>query len=60
MIGQLKFLLIYFFKAVFLLNSSYLEAVVIPDKNETDFIAQYHHSVKHPMGKIKKLVKGER
>jgi hypothetical protein len=34
-----------------------LEATVIPIKNETDYIAQYHNGVKQPMGKIKNRLK---
>jgi len=29
----------------------FIEAAIIPDKNETDYIAQYHSGVKLPMGK---------
>jgi hypothetical protein len=54
MISQLKFLLNIFLSTTTVIVQSFpKEAVVNPDKNETDYIAQSHQCVKLPMGKYK-------
>jgi hypothetical protein len=51
MIGQLKFLLDIFLSTnTVIIQFCLVKAAVNPDKNETDYIAQYLRCVKEPMG----------
>jgi len=51
MISQLNSSSVYFYLSTNFIVFCFTEAAVIPDKNETDYIAQYHDGVKLPMGK---------